>query len=158
MQKPSLKKMILNDFPAFALATAGVIFLVFALFMAIVPLESRGAANGPLDGCGGVLLSAGISLMALGLLAKRVAHFKKVLLLGPRVPALITDLVFVRDRGRLAFSFRYQGKELAARALVMKNGETRALAVGDMLEAAVDPDNPGKALLAVLYCVHESLS
>lgn len=152
MRKPSLKKILLNDALAFILATAGVVFLIFALFMVLIPMERPAAGQGPMAGYGGVLLSSGISLMAMGLLARRIAYFKKVLLLGPRVRAAITDLGFFRDRGRIAFSYLFQGKELTNRALVMKNAETRAFAVGEAVDAAVDPENPGRALLVDLYC------
>ncbi|MEW5733723.1 MAG: hypothetical protein AB1921_02650, partial [Thermodesulfobacteriota bacterium] len=95
------------------------------------------------------LLILGVSF--LGLLLRRVSRMTKILSSGPRLPAAIRDMGFFRDRGRIAFSFSFQGKEVTARAVVMKTRDTQALSIGDPVEAAVDEEKPERSLIFHLF-------
>lgn len=151
MADPSLHKILRNDFATFLQAVAAAVFFCLALFLVLFPLEARPDVRGALSGYGPMLLCFGIALIAAGLLVKRIGRLKRILTLGPRVQALIIDLGFYRDRGRIAFTFTHQGEEVTARELVIKNEETRALAIGDRVEAAVDLEKPSRSFLVPLF-------
>jgi hypothetical protein len=90
------------------------------------------------------------------LLLWRVSAYRQLLSFGRIVEATITSVWFDKDRGRVEFSYQFEGQQLATGNPVMKNKATKALRQGERVQLAIDPENPKRAVILHLYSVSSS--
>lgn len=154
---PSIGRILKNDFAAFLLAIGGPIAFSIATYAGLtgsIP-KFRRYAGRLIDRDDALEITLGASLVTVLLLFflfRRISRIKRVLASGPRTMAKVAGLEFHKDRGRLEFEYEHLGIPYRAGVGVMKNRQTTAIAIGDSIEVAVDPAEPGKALVVALYC------
>lgn len=68
-----------------------------------------------------------VTLICIPLLIWRVHFFKKLFSKGVEVPGLIANIWFHRDRGRVEYTYTYQGKTYHRGNAIMKSGRTKTL-------------------------------
>lgn len=92
-----------------------------------------------------------ISMAGMIILILRVHMIKNLIEDGLETIATITDLSFIRDRGRVDYVYMFQGKKYISGNAIMKNKQTRALQTGQQVVLIVDRDKPKRALIRDLY-------
>ena len=70
---------------------------------------------------------------------------------GVEVTGTIAKIAFYRDRGRVRYTYTYQGQSYQAESAIFESKRTRGLKEGIRLVLVVDPDNPQHALIRALY-------
>lgn len=156
MMEASVGKIIKNDYLAFVLAIGGPIALGisgFAFGLGMVPAW-RGRGGQTVDEpFKAALCIAACVLTGLlfALLTRRIARIKRILRAGPRATAVIADVGFFKDRGRVEFEYEHAGRKHRSGTAIMKTRQTAAFAPGAKIEVAVDPRNPSKAFIVELY-------
>jgi hypothetical protein len=156
MAKVSPAKIIKNDYAALLLTIGGPILLVISGFSAVFGFLPgiRGRGGQQVESTfafAACFVALCLTVLFFYLLAKRVAKIKRIISEGPRVEATITDIGFVKDRGRIEFRYSYGGTEYRTGSAVMKNRQTSALASGAKLEVAIDPNQLNKAVIPSLF-------
>jgi hypothetical protein len=91
------------------------------------------------------------TLVVLGLLTWRVLLFRMVFRDGKSVLGRVCSAYLIRDRGRVEYTYSYQGKFYKSGVSIHRNGRTKALKEGQPLTLVVDQRNPGRAFIRSLY-------
>jgi len=134
---PSLIQIIWTDYSAFILALLPVCIWVVVLFI------WRAQVYIKIGGLG--------TLIALGLLTWRVLLFRKVFREGKSVLGRISSAYLIRDRGRVEYTYSYQGKFYQSGVSIHRNNRTKALKDGEGVILVVDSRKPGRAFIRGLY-------
>ena len=92
-----------------------------------------------------------VTAVCVPLLISRVTSFQGIFARGVEVPATITSSRFHRGRGRIEFTYLFNGRQYSCGAAVQQNGTVRALLSHASATALVDPQAPNKAVLRDLY-------
>jgi hypothetical protein len=98
-----------------------------------------------------IQLGAAITLFVLGLLAWRVWIFRKVFREGKSVLGRISSAYLIRDRGRVEYTYSYQGKFYRSGVSIHRNSRTKVLKEGEGVILVVDHRHPGRAFIRSLY-------
>jgi hypothetical protein len=98
-----------------------------------------------------LFVALGITLVCVPLLVLRIRRVKMLFANGRVVPAEITAVNFVRDRGRVDYRFSLDGMERTGWSALHKNARTTSLSVGQRVDLVVDPANPKHSLIADFY-------
>ena len=156
MQSISVKRTILNDYAAFLLAITGPIFLVLSIaggVFGFLPEVKRPGSIPvtPETAVVGAIASLVLTLVLLFLLYRRIARIRRIIQTGERVEGGITDIRFIKDRGRVTFRYLLNGQVVEGGAPVMKNATTLQLIPGTVVELALDPEDPSRAIVVELY-------
>ena len=156
MQRVSVGRILKNDYGAFLSACFGFVFLGISVYIAAsgkTPVFNRLRHSLKFAAASWVSFAVMVILMALFfiLLAKRIAHIRRILETGPRTFATVTGIYFDRDRGRIDYQYMDGGQKYTSGTAIMKNKQTKEIAVGDEIEVAIDPRNSKKALILFLY-------
>ena len=155
--KPSLWKLLKNDYLALLAAIFGPVALGIGGYVAVTgSIPRRAARGGEVIVANGVDLPwlIGASILAIVLffvLYRRFAHIKHVLANGNREQATILDVSFFKDRGRVEFEYAHGGQTYRTGTAIMKNRQTLAFQPNDVVEIALDPADPAKAYITELY-------
>jgi hypothetical protein len=91
------------------------------------------------------------TLIVIGLLSWRLYIFRKVFREGKSVLGRISSAYIIRDRGRVEYTYSYQGKFYRSGVSIHRNSRTKALKEGDGVLLMVDPRKPGRAFIRSLY-------
>lgn len=70
---------------------------------------------------------------------------------GIQVDGMVTQVNFHRDRGRVTYTYTYQGGKHESGSAILKNKHTRLLYPGQEVTVIVSRDNPKRTLLQDLY-------
>ena len=156
MQSISVKRTILNDYAAFLLAITGPIFLVLSIaggVFGFLPEVKRPGSIPvtPETAVVGAVLSLVLTVVLLFMLYRRIARVRRIIQTGERVEGGITDIRFIKDRGRVTFRYLLNGQVVEGGAPVMKNATTLQLIPGTVVELALDPEDPSRAIVVELY-------
>jgi hypothetical protein len=84
-------------------------------------------------------------------LALRVRAIRALFAGGMALPGKVEGVGFFRDRGRVEFSYIYNGEALVAGSPLMKGKRTEALRKGQPVTVVVDPANPRRAMIKELF-------
>jgi hypothetical protein len=152
--QPSFISIVKNDFLAFIGIILPVVF--WGLFVAVdvfgLSLGRRGREISNSDGDSTFLyLAIGATILGIALLAWRVVSFQKVFADGQEVVGQITNVSFIKDRGRIDYSYRINGQTYQSGNGIMKNQKTQSFREGDAVELIVVPSNPSRAFVKELY-------
>lgn len=143
-KQPSLIKILTVDYLAFMAVIMPVVFWGVYLFMLFTD-----RAN-PSDLVLPVIFGA-VTLVALIVLAWRITLINGIFRDGFEVPATIVGIFFYRDRGRITFTYTYQGQQLKGGNAVHKVRSTQMLAKGDEVTVLLDRSHPRRAFIRDLF-------
>jgi hypothetical protein len=113
-------------------------------------LSRRGRAVGG-DGSMFLYIAIAVTAICIPLALWRVSSFRKAFARGVEVPGLVRDTSFYRGRGRLEFTYTYQGREYTSAASVQESAAVAALSPNSRVTVILDPEAPAKAYLRDLF-------
>lgn len=136
-ETPSIIWIIWTDYYAFISAFIPLCIWAVVLFL----------WNGQLF----IELGALGTVIVSGVVAWRVLLLRKVFREGKTVPGRITSAYLVRDRGRVEYTYAYQGKYYKSGVSIHRNRRTKALREGIGVILMVDARKPERAFIRSLY-------
>lgn len=142
--KPSIRAIVWNDWPALASGIGVVmVWLVHSGYLWMMRSAAKDSTLGA--------LAVVVTVLLLAVLAWRVSRVYALFARGVELPAMITSIRLVKDRGRLEFA--YQVKDLAASSWIPVHRTKRVLGfeIGQPVRALVDPSNPRHAIVKELF-------
>lgn len=156
LRQPSVLKIIRNDMIALLGALlpilgwgAGIAGMYFGFAFQRRP---QGVHPSEVNDTGTFLVIAiGSTIVGVVMLVLRLIVVNKLLASGERIFGTVAGIGFVRDRGRVEYSYSYQRREFRSGAAIMKNRATLEIRPGDRIVVVVDPASPGRALMEDLY-------
>jgi hypothetical protein len=141
-KRPTLLRIIDSDYTA---AMAILVPVIFWLMFWLLGVLGLGDPRIPRD------LVMGLTAASLLLLAWRCWLISRIFDRGVETPGEIEQVWFYRDRGRLSFTFTWEGQKLAKNTTIPKNNYTETLRKGQAITLIVDRNQPKRAFLRDLY-------
>lgn len=153
--KPSLMRIVQLDLLALFGILVPVVALVMYVAVAYFGFFPGLRGRDPIQGTAGApiflyLFLAGV-VIGLPLAYWRIRAIQQMFAQGAEVAGQITGVAFYRDRGRVEYTYTYQGKPYAARNAIMKTSATKQLRTGQQVVVLVSPDRPQHAVIRDLY-------
>lgn len=96
-------------------------------------------------------LAAGATVIGIPLMILRLNWFRSLFAGGEQVDGKVIRVWFYRGRGRVEFSYEYQGREHTVSRALAANKRTRMLKAGDAVRIIADPAKPRRAVICDLY-------
>jgi hypothetical protein len=96
-------------------------------------------------------IAAIMSAFGLILLVWRVSIINAVFAAGHEAEATITGTSFFRGRGRIEYTYLFQGSHYNSGNAVQETKATNAVQVGNKVIVLVDPNRPKRAFIRDLY-------
>ena len=152
--QPSIFRIIQSDYTAGL--TVIVPLVVWGMYIAteyfgfFPGLGGRNPLTGE-DASFFLLLGIITTLICIPLLIWRVRSFQIIFSRGIEVSCHITNMRFNRGRGRVEYTYTYQGQTYQAGNGVFKTKRTKAIPQGDEVVLMVDQDNPKRSLIRDIY-------
>jgi hypothetical protein len=153
--KASIVRIIQSDYIAMVAALAPAVLI--AMYVAISYFGFFPGLRGrdPIQGSEGApffLYGSIVALLvAVPVVMWRVKSIQDVFAKGVEIPGEITNVSFYRDRGRVEYTYSYQGQAYSGGNAVMKTGRTKALTPGEEVTLIVDQHEPRRAVIRDLY-------
>ncbi len=145
MQKqPSVYKILIIDYTAFTAALFPVAIWVFYLLLLIMK-EAR------IDDPTLPVIAGGITFLSIPVLIWRIRRISLMFEDGLEVSATISNVFFFRDRGRVEYTFTYNGQSYITGNALHKVKQTSALKVGDTVTVLFDRNDPRRTCIKDLY-------
>lgn len=141
-QKPSLFRIISNDYPSLLAFLFPIIFWVFTAYFFYGGDSSYDFF---------FMLSAGITLVAIPVLIWRYRRIASVFEDGMETLGTIQTIYFFRGRGRVEYAYTFQGQKYASGNAINRTKYTRALTHGQSVTVFIDPENPKRAFIKEIY-------
>ena len=153
--KPSIVRIVQSDY----LALLGILFpaVSFVMYVCVAYFGFFPGFRGhdPIQGTEGAPLFFYMVIIGLAvglpLALWRIRSIEQMFANSREVAGHITNIYFHRDRGRVEYSYTYQGQNYSGGNAIMKTGKTRQLHSGDQVVLLVNPDDPARALIRDLY-------
>lgn len=142
--RPSIRAIVWNDWPALASSIGMVI--VWVLYFGY-PLLNRSVASDPYFALLAIIFTLGFQ----GVLSWRIWRVLSLFARGVEVPAQITSIHLVKDRGRIEYSFQLGELAFSSWSPVHKTARVLALEPGQSVKVLVNPENPMQSILKALY-------
>lgn len=141
-QRPSLFRVISTDYPSFLSVLFPIVFGGFSIYFFF-------AGNDALR----LFLPLAIVVTVIGvpILVQRYRAISSVFAEGAQAKGVVTGLSFFRGRGRVQYSYTFQGEKLMSDNAINKNSRTRKLRVGQTVTVIVDRNNPKRAFIQEIY-------
>lgn len=139
----SLRRILINDYLAFLGWFTPVIMWIVYLISVFI---GRHGINSLFT-----YLTIAASIAGPVILLLRVITFRWVFAQGIEAPGKISDVIFMRDRGRVTFNYIYNGAEYTSASTLHRSAETRALKIGQTITVMVNPRNPKNGFVKELY-------
>ena len=92
-----------------------------------------------------------ISLLAAGCFLWRVRRVQLLFSRGVLVRGCITRISLARDRGRIEFTYEFDGREFQSWMPVHQSSDVLALRESQPVELLVDASSPRRAIIAHLF-------
>lgn len=152
--QPAILRIIQSDMIALIAAAVPLValamYIVIAYFGFFPGLRGRDPINA--DGAPLFLYSFIVALVVgVPLIIWRYRTIQEVFANGVEVEGQVTNLSFFRDRGRVDYTYVFQGQTFSGGNAIMKNSRTQALMLGRPVTLVVHKDNPKRALARDLY-------
>ena len=141
-QRPSLFRVISTDYPSFLSVLFPIAFGGFSIYF----FFSRNDAFQLF-----LLLAIAVSVVGVPVLIQRYRVISSVFENGTAAKGVVTGLSFFRGRGRVQYSYTFQGEKQTSDNAINKNGRTRKLRVGQKVTVLVDRNNPKRAFIREIY-------
>ena len=91
------------------------------------------------------------AVIGVPVLVRRYQTISSVFEDGTEAQGTVTSLSFFRGRGRVQYSYTFQGEKQSSDNAINKNGRTRKLRVGQKVTVLVDRNNPKQAFIRDIY-------
>ena len=144
-KSPSVLRIIWVDYLAFVgvvlLASPWLIILLFRLVNKQSP---------PLIGMIPVIIFSPI-IIGLLIVPWRILLIRSTFNHGLEISAVVNDVWFIRDRGRVEYTYTFQGEVYASGNALHKSRYTRFLEPQLNVTVLVDRNNPKRAFIQELY-------
>lgn len=140
--KYSLRKVVVTDWPALA-ASLGIP-IIWVIHLAFSFLQKSAL---PIS----LWLPASISLGLIAWLVWRISRVARLFAQGQLAIGQVTGLVLAKDRGRLEFSFDYQGKRVSTWMPIHQTKAVLLLTPGTVVEVLFDKHQPARAIVKQLF-------
>lgn len=141
-ETPSLARIVTNDYPALLAALLPVVFWAITAYFSFSVNPSAGFF---------LMLSAGITVVAIPLLIWRYRMIFAVFENGIETPATVQSIYFFRGRGRVEYVYTFQGQKYASGNAVNRTKYTSRLRDGQSVTVFVHPENPKRAFIKEIY-------
>jgi hypothetical protein len=141
-RRPSLLRVISTDYSSFLSVLFPIVFGGFSIYF----FFSRNDAFQLF-----LLLAMGVSIIGVPVLVQRYRVISSVFENGLEAKGVLTGLSFFRGRGRVQYSYTFQGEKQTSDNAINKNGRTRKLRVGQTVTVLVDRNNPKRAFIREIY-------
>jgi hypothetical protein len=153
--KPSLVRIIQSDYLALLGILVPVVSLIMYVCVAYFGYFPGLRGRDPIQGTEGAplffyLFIIGL-VIGLPLAIWRVRSIQQMFANSVEVNGQVTDISFFRDRGRVEYSYSYQGQNYSGGNAIMKTGKTLQLRPGSQIMLLVNPNEPKRALIRDLY-------
>ena len=141
-QRPSFFRVISTDYASFLSVLFPIVFGGFSIYFFF-------AGNDALR----LFLPLAIIVTVIGVpvLVRRYRTISSVFEDGTEAKGIVTGLSFFRGRGRVQYSYTFQGEKQTSDNAINKNGRTRKLRVGQTVTVLVDRNNPKRAFIREIY-------
>lgn len=144
-RQPSSGKVLKNDYFILLMILFVVVFWAITLYKtATVGTGSAGTR------ALGVLTLIGTPI-ALFFSWRRFNDMLRVLRTGATVKGQVTSLWYQKDRGRIEYTYSFQGKTHQGGSALWKGTLPPSVEEGSEIELVVDPQDPARALVASLF-------
>ena len=141
-QNLSLFRVISTDYPSFLCVLFPIVFGGFSAYFFFTRNDALQLF---------LLLAIGSLVLGIPYLVQRYRTISSVFADGIATQATITNLFFFRGRGRVEYSYTIQGNKQTSSNAINKNGRTRSLKVGQIVNVIVDRNDPKLAFIRELY-------
>jgi len=157
MPRLSIPRLIGSDYLAFSVVLYPLVLWAICIILGILDV---GRAGGSLE-LSSITVSLGyialvITVICLPLLGWRFYKLHSILKDGVEVPGKIKAISFTRDRGIVAYTYKYQGKTYQTRATLHKTSLTRRLQPEARTVLIVSKSDPRRAFIRDLYTTPSS--
>ncbi|RPI90216.1 MAG: hypothetical protein EHM40_18915 [Chloroflexi bacterium] len=141
-QRPSLFRVISVDYPSLLAALFPVVFWVWTAYYFYAGSDSLQFF---------LLVSSGITLVAIPFLFWRYRNIASVFEEGLESPGVIMAINFFRGRGRVDYAYTFQGQKLVSGNAINRTRLTKELRVGQAVTLVIDRNNPKRAFVKEIY-------
>jgi hypothetical protein len=143
-RQPSIFKIITVDYVA--LSTVLFPVVIWSIYLALLVLKNIQVTDHNYPAVASV-----ITIASLLVLIWRIRMFFAIFNDGLETSAIISNVSFFRDRGRIDYVFTHQGQKYTSGNMIHKVRQTEALKVGDEVIVMVERNNPKRAYIRDLY-------
>jgi len=152
--KPSVIRIIQSDYIAilaivFPIA-AWLLYIGTSYFGFVPGMRGRDALTAS-DASTFLYLSLAVTLVCVPMLFWRVRNIQTMFERGIETPGQVTDINFYRDRGRVEYSYVFEGQTYRGGNALHKSKRAKSLRRGDSVVVVVDSQNPKRAFIRDLY-------
>lgn len=151
---PTVISILQTDYAALlamlAPAVLWVMYVATAYFGFFPGLRGRdplGYSDAPFFFYGAIVAT----IVGIPILVSRVRALRALYSRGVEVTGRVTNVWFVRDRGRVEYAYEYQGQVYQSGRAIPKSRRTEGLKPGFDVTLIVDPLKPERALIRDLY-------
>ena len=141
-ERPSLFRVISVDYVSLLSILFPVIFWVWTAYGFYTEDDSSQFF---------MLLSTGISIVAIPLFFWRYRSIASIFEDGLEAAGTITGINFFRGRGRVEYAYTFQGQKYSSGNAVNRTQHTRDLKAGQKVTVLVDRNNPKRAFVKEIY-------
>jgi hypothetical protein len=139
---PSLFRVISTDYPSFLSVLFPIVFGGFSIYFFFTGNDAFQLF---------LLLAIGVTVVGVPVLVQRYRTISSVFADGMQMKGVVTGLSFFRGRGRVQYSYTFQGEKRMSDNAINKNSRTRKLRVGQTVTVLVDRNNPKRAFIREIY-------
>ena len=141
-QRPSLFRIISTDYSSYLSVLFPIVFVGFTLYFFATGNDSLQLF---------LFLAIGVTIIGVPTLIQRYRTISSVLANGTQTKGVVTSIGFLRGRGRVEYSYTFQGEKQTSSNAINRNSRTRNLRVGQAVKVSVDPDDPKRAFIQEIY-------
>lgn len=151
--RPKLWKLLTRDYLCVLLVMFPLVFSGIAIATGVFGLSiaRRGRAVGPEAGSFFAVLALVSVAVAAPLLVLRVRALLGFFQRAVQIEGSIKSVWLSGDKGRVEFSYHYEGSAMESGSAITKNRITKSFEEGQKVLLLVDPDNPKKVKIRGLF-------
>lgn len=139
---PSLFRVISTDYPSYLSVLFPVIFGIFSLYFFFTGNDALQLF---------LPLAIGATVIGVPVLVQRFRAISSVFADGQQTQGVVTGISFFRGRGRVEYSYTFQGEKQMSGNAINRNSRTRKLRVGNKITVMVDRNDPRRAFIREIY-------
>jgi hypothetical protein len=141
-QSPSLIRVVSTDYPSYLSILFPLVFVGFTIYFFF-------AGNSAFQMF--LFLSIGVIVVGIPILFQRYRTIASVFGEGTATKGVVTLTQFFRGRGRIEYTYDFQGQKQTSGNAINRNKYTRNIKVGQSVKVFVDPNNPKQAFIQEIY-------
>jgi hypothetical protein len=141
-QSPSLFRVISTDYPSYLSVLFPIVFGGCTLYFFATENDASRLF---------LFLATGVTVIGVPILIQRYRTISSVFANGIQTMGVVNSVGFFRGRGRVEYTYTFQGEKQTSSNAINRNSRTRNLRVGQSVKVLVDPDNPKRAFIQEIY-------